>query len=388
MVQGVAPAAPVICTTSETKMSSNAADARGRSGWGTALAILLLIVAILAVLALAATRVVEQRIASILGPRSQVGNVQVGLRQVVLTDVTVPGASGQPGARAQRVELEPEWTAFLRREAVFKRIIIDGFDFAVVRSPDGDMQISPALQAALRAGVGDGKTRRNGPIRVAELILRDGRLEYLDGAVSKPPHRIPFKDVQARLQPVVIPGDGTSSDMEFTGKVEDNRNGESTVRARGKVVIGGTDADIAVAARNMDVRHAAPYLAENGAGSLSGGSMDLDMKTSIARHELKASGAVALHNLKFSGDGSLFSLPRKAVLAAMKDKSGTIRFDFALAGSLDNPKFSVTRGFAAQVAQGFGHAIGVGAEGAAEGVAGAVKELGNALSDLLSPTKP
>ena len=66
-------------------MSSNAADARGRSRWGTALAILLLIGAVLAVLALAATRVAEQRIASILGPRSQVGNVQVGLRQVVLT---------------------------------------------------------------------------------------------------------------------------------------------------------------------------------------------------------------------------------------------------------------------------------------------------------------
>lgn len=366
-------------------MSSNAADARGRSRWGTALAILLLICAVIAVLALAATRVVEQRIASILGPRSQVGNVQVGLHQVVLTDVAVPGASGQPGARARRVELEPEWTAFLRREAVFKRIIVEGFDFAVVRNPDGDMQISPALQAALRAGDGDGKTRRNGPIRVAELILRDGRLDYLDGAVSKPPHRIPFKDVQAHLQPVVIPGDGTASDLEFTGKVEDNRNGEATVRAKGKLVVGGADADITVAVRNMDIRHAAPYLADNGAGSLSGGSMDLDMKTAIARRELKASGTVALHNLKFSGDGSLFSLPRKAVLAAMKDKSGVIRFEFALAGRLDNPKFSVTRGFSAQVARGFGHAIGVGAEGAAEGVAGAVKELGDALSDMLSP---
>ena len=366
-------------------MSSNVADARGRSRWGTALAILLLIGAVLAVLALAATRVAEQRIASLLGPRSQVGDVQVGLRRVVLTEVVVPGASGQPGARARRVELEPEWTAFLRREAVFKRIIVEGFDFAVVRGSDGDMQISPALQAALRAGDGEGRTRRNGPIRVAELILRDGRLDYLDGVVSTPPHRIPFTDVQARLQPVVIPGDGTASDMEFSGKVEDNRNGEATVRAQGKLVVGGTDANMAVAARNMDIRHAAPYLAENGAGTLSGGSMDLDMKTSIAGRELKASGAVALHNLKFSGDGSLFSLPRKAVLAALKDKSGTIRFDFALAGSLDNPKFSVTRGFSAQVAQGFGHAIGVGAEGAAQGVTGAVKELGNALSDLLSP---
>lgn len=367
-------------------MSSKAAAARGRSRWGTALAILLLIGALLAVLALAATRVAEQRIASMLGPRSQVGNVQVGFTRVVLTDVNVPGASGQAGARARRVELEPEWAAFLRREAVFKRVTVEGFDFAVVRNPDGDMQISPALQAALRAGdAADGKSRRAGPIRVSELVLRDGRLDYLDGAVSKPPHRIPFTGVAARLQPVAIPGDGSPSDMEFSGSIEDNRNGEATVRAHGKVVVGGTDADMTVATRNMDIRYAAPYLAENGAGSLTGGSMDLDMKTSIVKRELQASGTVALHNLKFGGDGSLFALPRKAVLAALKDKSGTVRFDFALAGRLDNPKFSVTRGFSAQVAQGFGHAIGVGAEGAAEGVTGAVKELGNALSDLLSP---
>ncbi|KRC79221.1 hypothetical protein ASE30_24910 [Achromobacter sp. Root83] len=370
-------------------MSLNADARRGRSGWGNVLAILLLIAAIAGVLALAATRIAEQRIASMLGPRSQVGNVQVGFRQVVLTDVAVPGASGQPGARARRIVLEPEWSAFLRHEAVFKRITIEDFDFAVVRGADGAMQISPAVQAALRAGDGgDGKSRRNEPIRVADLVLRDGRLQYLDGEVAKPPHRIPFTDVQARLHPVMIPGDGTASDMEFSGKVEENRNGESTVRAQGKVVVGGTDADMTVAVRNMDIRYAAPYLSDNGAGSLTAGSMDLDMKTAIKGRELRASGAVALHGLKFGGDGNLFSLPRKAVLAALKDKSGTIRFDFALAGRLDNPKFSVTRGFSAQVAQGFGHAIGVGAEGAAEGVSGAVKELGNALSDLLSPGKP
>lgn len=367
-------------------MSLNAAARRGRSSWGNALAILLLIAAVVAVLAFAAFRIAEQRIASMLGPRSQVGDVQVGFRQVVLTDVVVPGASGQAGARARRIVLEPEWSAFLQHEAVFKRVLIEGFDFAVVRGADGDMQISPAVQAALRAGDGgDAPSRRSTPIRVADLILRDGRLDYLDGVVSKPPHRIPFTGVQARLHPVMIPGDGSPSEMEFSGKIEDNRNGESTVRAQGKVVIGGTDSDMTVAVRNMDIRYAAPYLSENGAGSLTGGSMDLDMKTTIANRELRASGAVALHELKFGGDGNLFSLPRKAVLAALKDKSGTVRFQFALAGKLDNPKFSVTRGFSAQVAQGFGKAIGVGAEGAAEGVSGAVKELGNALSDLLSP---
>ncbi len=39
------------------------------------------------------------------------------------------------------------------------------------------------------------------------------------------------------------------------------------------------------------------------------------------------------------------------MLAALKDNTGVLRFDFALAGNLDNPKFSVTRGFSAQVAR-------------------------------------
>lgn len=369
-------------------MSLNASAPRRRSALGTTLAVLLVLAALAGVLALAATRMAEQRISSMLGPRGQVGDVQVGWREVVLTDVKVSGAPGQAGASARRVVLEPEWSAFLRHEAVFNTVVVEGFDFAVVRSADGEMQIAPALQAALHAGAGrdgDGKPRTDRTIRVAELILRDGRLDFEDAAVSKPPHRIPFKNVQARLSPLSVPGDGTHSDMEFSGTLEENRNGESTVRAQGWLQVGGTDADMKVAVRNMDIRHAAPYLSEKDAGSLTGGAMDLDMNTTIAKRQLQASGTVALRGLTFSGDGTLFSLPRKAVLAAMKDKTGALRFQFKLQGSLDNPKFSVRRGFAAQVAQGFGRAIGVGAEGAAEGVTGAVKELGNALSDLLSP---
>lgn len=365
-------------------MNSPAPAPRQRSALGTTLAVLLMLLALAAILAFAGVRIVEQRISSLLGPRSQVGDVQVGFRQVVLTDVLVPGASGQAEARAKRVVLEPKWSGFLRHEAVFHTVVIQGFDFAVVRTDDGDMQIAPALKTAMQAG--EGRTRGRMPIEIAELVLRDGRLDFVDAAVAAPAHRIPFKNVRARLSPVVIPGDGARSNIEFAGDVEDNRNGESTVRAQGWVAIGGTDSEMKIAVRNMDIRHAAPYLAENGTGTLTGGAMDLDMTTAIAKRDLRASGVVALRDLKFSGDGSVFSLPRKAVLAAMKDKTGALRFEFALRGSLDNPKFSVTRGFTAQVAQGFGRAIGVGAEGAAEGVSGAVKELGDALSDLLSPS--
>lgn len=367
-------------------MSLQSAAPRRRSPLGMALAIVMLLAAVLAVLALAGTRLVELRIANMLGPRAQVGNVQVGLRQVVLTDVKIAGTGDAAPASARRVVAEPEWMSFLQHEAVFRKVTIEGFDFAVLRTPDGDMQISPALQSALReADKANDPSRRKDPIRADDIVLTDGRLDFLDAAISKPPHRIPFNQVTARLHPLVLPADGQRSEMEFKGAVEDNRNGAATVTATGSLEVGGTDADMKVAVRNMDIRYAAPYLAENGAGSLSGGAMDLDMQTSIAKRQLKASGVVALHGLKFSGDGSLFSLPRKAVLAAMEDRHGALRMEFSLSGSLDNPKFSASRGFAAQIARGVGHVLGVGAEGAASGVAGAVKDVGDAISDLFSP---
>ncbi len=366
-------------------MGTNTATARRRSPLGMALAIVLLAAAVLAVLALAGTRIVELRIANMLGPRAEVGRVQVGFKQVVLTDVKIAGNAGAAPASARRVVAEPEWTSFLQHEAVFRKVTIEGFDFAVLRTPDGEMQISPALQAALReADGGNGGTRRKNPVRADAIVLVDGRLDFLDAAIAKPPHRIPFNQVSARLSPLVLPAEGQRSDMEFKGSVQDNRNGAATVTASGSLEIGGTDADIKVAVRNMDIRYAAPYLAENGAGSLTGGAMDLDMQTTIAKRQLKASGVVALRDLKFSGDGSLFSLPRKAVLAAMQDRSGALRMEFSLSGSLDNPKFSASRGFAAQIARGVGHVIGVGAEGAAGGVADAVKDVGDAISDLFS----
>lgn len=51
---------------------------------------------------------------------------------------------------------------------------------------------------------------------------------------------------------------------------------------------------------------------------------------------------------------------------------------------LDNPAPG-TRGFAAQIARGFGHAIGVGAEGAAGGGGRRGHDLGDAISDIFTP---
>lgn len=161
-------------------------------------------------------RLIERHVAGLLGPRAQVADVRLGFDAVVLTDVKIAGAEGVAPASAQRVVAEPDWGSLLRRQPVFRKITIEGFDFAVLRSADGDMQISPALQAALREADGDGgRARDKGPIRVDDIVLDGGRLDFIDSAIAKPPHRIPFENVSARLHPLVLPADGQQSQMEF-----------------------------------------------------------------------------------------------------------------------------------------------------------------------------
>lgn len=353
---------------------------------GSLLAAVLMLAAIAAVLAFAATRVVQQRVAAALGPRAAIGDISVGWRRVELSNVTIQGAAGEAPVRARRVALTPRWTSFLQDEAVFDHILIEGFEFTVLRAADGDMQIAPALQSSLKLRAGGSEPGRGRGMRAEQVELRGGRLDFLDAVIARPAHRIPFEAVQARLAPLALPAEGQRARIEFDGVVSagpaGNRGGPARVRARGWVVPGGSDADMQVAVRNLDIRHAAPYLAENGAASLTGGAMDLDMKTVVDQRELRAHGAVTLHRLQFAGEGQLFSLPREAVLAALKDRQGDVRLTFALSGNLDNPRFSVTRGFSAQIASGLGRAIGVGAEGAVEGVGSAVKNLGEAISDL------
>lgn len=106
-------------------------------------AILVLVVVLLAALAFAGKYVAERRIAALLGPRAQVGQVSLGFKEVVLSDVKITGAEGMEPASARRVVAEPEWRSLLGREAVFRRITVEDFDFTVLRGADGDMQIAP-----------------------------------------------------------------------------------------------------------------------------------------------------------------------------------------------------------------------------------------------------
>jgi len=351
------------------------------------------ILALLAAGALAAhvaTRVVEARIVDWLGPWGKAGRIEVGLAEVVLYDVDIGAPDGWPAEKtlqAAHIACTPDWRSLVSRRLVIRTLTMDDFYLSARRSPHR-IELLPTLSAKAREkrekDAREGKQpSRRWETEIGNAYLRDGRVDYYDTVAAKPAHRMAFDRMQAQVGPLYFPRRAEQTRILVSGRVLGKAR-SGTVAVDGWLAGTGNDADVRTRLHQVDVPALAPYLYKKAPAALAGGSVDLDMRTRIQQRRLDAAGHLELRDLRFGEGGeNLLSLPRKAVLAALEDRNGTVSFDFTLTGNLDDPKFSLDDSLSMRMVGGLSKAIGVSAKGVAEGVGGAVRELGDALSDLV-----
>ncbi|ANN71148.1 DUF748 domain-containing protein [Bordetella bronchialis] len=353
------------------------------------IAILLLAVAVVGGLHIA-SRVVVNRIQDMMGDKGHAARIDVGWRRIVLDDVEIGAPPDWPSRqtlRAARVTIEPDWRALLSDRLDIRRIVVSDYSLSVLRSADGSLQMLPTLRQRARERAqargedpdAPGKTRRE--TRVGLLVLEKGRLDFYDARVAKPPYRVPFENVNAEIGPLRAPANDEHTQIKLQGQMVGKQR-RGAVSVQGWVALPSHDADVRTTTSGADVGLLAPYLQKHAPSLLTAGQMDLDMTTRVKNQQLAAQGKATLRDLDFSG-GTLGSLPRRAVMAALEDRKGEVTFEFTLQGSLKDPKFSLTDDLSTRIVGGFTKAIGVSVEGVAEGVGSAVKGLGGALGELL-----
>jgi hypothetical protein len=356
-------------------------------------------VLVLGVLAAAAmhiaARLVVSRIEDLLGDQGRAAHIDVGWSQIVLQDVEIGAPANWPTRqtlRAARATLEPDWRALLSDRISIRRVVISDYYLSVLRTENGRLRLLPTLRDRAGADPQGGPNEKDAdkeaaPKRKREtdvgmLVLENGRVDFFDSAIGRTPYRVPFEKVHAEIGPFHAPANDDHTQIKVRAEiVGKQRRGAVTVD--GWVALASRDADIRNTVSGADVSLLAPYLQKNAPAILSAGQLDLDMKTRVQSQQLAAQGKITLRDLDFSNSGSLRSLPRKAVMAALEDRNGRVTFEFTLQGSLKDPKFSLTDDLSTRVVGGFAKAIGVSVEGVAEGVGSAVKGLGGALGDVL-----
>ncbi len=165
------------------------------------------------------------------------------------------------------------------------------------------------------------------------------------------------------------------------------------VQGDGKLGIDGwldpvsLDSDIATNLNGVDLITLQPYLIKAAETGVKRGKLDMTLHSRVENNRLKAPGSVTLVGLELeSGNGAMatfMGVPRRAVIASLKDKGDRIVVPFTLEGNLDDPRFSLNDSLASHLGGAVASVLGISVEGLAHGVGSAAQGVEGVVKKLL-----
>ncbi|HEY0972912.1 MAG TPA: DUF748 domain-containing protein [Solimonas sp.] len=362
-----------------------------RSPWRIGVIVLLSLVALLLVGQRLAAEVLRDRVLEALGPSAAIGRVTLGLDRVVIEDLRLHAPEGWPAPdalRAARVVLYPDLRTLFSATTRVDTVEVEQAYLSVWRTQDEGLRLLPDLLHERRLD----ELREAAPRAVLDSIrFEDGVIELFDGSVRQPPHRLRLNAVRVEVGELRVPTldgrtslrlDGTLGDREVPGRV--------TVEGWIEPMAGNSSFESQL--QRVDLKLLEPYLIRDSETGVRGGTLDLQVRSTVTDQRLKAPGTLVLEDLELEPAGGLgatfMGLSRQAVIATMKNRDRRIELDFTLEGALDDPRFSLNEVLSIRLAVGIARTLGLSLEGVVRGigdlggqglkaVGGAIEEVGD-----------
>lgn len=328
-------------------------------------------------------------------------NVAFNLSSVELTDVRLKPPPNWPTAdtlRAARITITPDLRALISHRVHIRDVTVSDFTMTVLRRESGSILILPNLreemtQNAAPASGAQGESNLPQEKDIDHIGFENGTFDFYDRSVSNPPWRVTVNRAQASVDNVHLPALTEPTRVSVTGNVVGpEHTGRMTFN--GWMQIASKDSQLHTTLRGVDVRTIDPYLLKKAGAkaNVTGGTLDLDLTSTVRGYHLHAPGTVTLHNLQLSEGGdaidTFLSIPTRAAVAALKAHKGEITLHFVLEGNLRDPKFRLDENLMTELRAGFAQALGVSAEGVAKGAGQTAKSIADALRSLLQPVPP
>lgn len=318
-----------------------------------------------------AASVLKQRIEQALGPEASLEAITLGLTAVEIRGLRIPAPKGWPAAdalRAQRIMLRPELRDLLSARIRVRSIEVDQAYLSLLRTRDGRLRLLPSLLE----GAGDQDEATELPdIGIGVVQLTDSVVEFYDGSIRRTPHRLRLEAIALRLEDIRLPRLDSRTELTLEGRLKGvQRNG--TLNIKGWLELAARNSQLSTRLRGVDLVVLQPYLIKASEAGVKRGSLDVDLDSKVNHNRLDAPGRLKLSDVELaSGGGTLgtfMGLPRQAVIAALKNRQGSIDIAFTLQGNLDDPRFSLNENLATRLAAGIADGLGISLEGLARGV--------------------
>lgn len=186
----------------------------------------------------------------------------------------------------------------------------------------------------------DPQARAGPTIRLGAITLERGRSNFTDRFV-RPNYTLNLSDLNGSLS-AMASGNPAPAKFALKGRVD----GDAPIDISGKIdPLGPTlYADIRAEAKGIDLPALSPYSAKYAGYAIEKGKLSLDVHYKIENGRLEAQNHVRLLELTFgekidSPDAT--KLPVQFAVGLLKNSEGVIDVNLPIAGSLDDPQFSI-----------------------------------------------
>lgn len=368
--------------------------------------IVAIVIAALVVLALvglyALQREAKARVEAALAPIGTASRIDVAfwLTSVELTDVRLKPPPNWPTAdmlRAQRIVITPDLRALLSHHVHVRDIHVSDFTMTVLRRQNGSVEILPNLRREMEAASAalpvsapsapSANTDLPNEKLIDHIVLDNGSFVFYDRSVSDPPWRVTVSDANASVDHVDLPTLDEPTHVMVAGALKGPAH-TGHVSFDGTIRIANKDSQTHTTLRGVDITVLDPWLLKKAGAkaNVTGGTLDLDLTATVRGDRLHAPGTVTLHHLQLAESSdpldSFLSIPTRAAVAALKSHKGDITLHFVLDGDLHDPKFKLNENLMTELRTGFAQALGVSAQGVAQGAGQTAKGIADALRNL------
>ena len=326
------------------------------------------------------TDLVQAQLRSLAGNDLTIGKVTARWNRVELEQVRLSRRGAGPFDRhisIGRVVLRPRLVSLFSGRLELADISIDKPYLLLEIAPDGSLvQPLPSSPAPSAKTAGPSL-----PVTIGAVHVTAGTVDILDWHVargnavglSNPREHynlLQLHDVALDLGKLDFPPE----DRATTLRLDLKNQGGGTLVLNGTMVPKTLDGRLTLAVDDLDITRFRPYFLKQGDLGVAAGTLSVRCDISIEKRLLKAPGVIVLKDLAFERSGAKglwMGLPARALVNVMADNKGGLKMNFAVNGSLDNPRFTIRQSFVEQIATALSAKIGVaGIESIGKGIIG------------------
>jgi uncharacterized protein involved in outer membrane biogenesis len=177
-------------------------------------------------------------------------------------------------------------------------------------------------------------------IKIGQVTLQGGKIDVLDKSV-KPEFSMNLSEMGGRVSGLSAEAN-TTADVELRGKL----NEYTPLEITGKINPLRDDlfVDIKARIKDLELSPATPYAGKYVGYTIEKGKLSFDLKYLIVKKKLESQNSIFFDQFTFGEkveSATATKLPVKLAVALLKNRSGEIKLDLPVTGSLDDPKFSV-----------------------------------------------